>query len=46
MSRSGTAFAFNLPAMIWCYFDNLTSTFATAPQRGEILRIVGSTIPT
>jgi hypothetical protein len=32
--------------MIWCYFNNLTSKCATAPQRGEIMRIVGSTVPT
>jgi len=32
--------------MIWCHFNNLTSEYATAPQRGEIMRIVGSTIPT
>jgi len=44
--HSGTPLAFNLPAMIWCHFNNLTSEYATAPQRGEIMRIVGSTIPT
>lgn len=32
--------------MIWCYFNNLASVFATAPQAGEIVRIVGSTVPT
>jgi hypothetical protein len=32
--------------MIWCYFNNRSAVFATAPQAGEIVRIVGSTVPT
>jgi hypothetical protein len=36
--------------MVWCYFNNRLPnsavTFAVIPQRGEIFRIVGSTIPT
>jgi len=32
--------------MIWCYFNNLTAKCAIAAQRGEIMRIVGSTVPT
>jgi hypothetical protein len=44
--HSGTRFAWFLAVMIWRHFNNLTSRCAIAPQRGEILRIVGSTIPT
>jgi hypothetical protein len=43
---SGHVACFTTDSMIWCHFNNQLSTFAVAPPSGEIMRIVGSTVPT